>query len=71
MLDSGGNYNECKEKLFSKTDSMELLKIHKYLNWADKKMHSVFFIENKDQISEDMLADFKEGESGATGVLSK
>lgn len=38
-----------------------MLKLHKYLNWADKKLHSVFFIENKDQLDEDLLADFKEG----------
>ena len=38
-----------------------MLKMHKYLNWADKKLHSVFFIENKDQLNEDLLADFKEG----------
>ena len=41
-----------------------LLKLHKYLNWADKKLHSVFFIENKDQITDDLLADFKEDPSG-------
>lgn len=44
---------------------MQLLKIHKYLNWADKKLHSVFYIENKDDITEDLLADFNEGESSA------
>lgn len=38
---------------------MMLLKLHKYLNWADKKLHSHFFLENKDQINEDLLADFK------------
>jgi hypothetical protein len=41
-----------------------LLKLHRYLNWADKKLHSVFFIENKDQITEDLLSDFKEDSSG-------
>ena len=41
-----------------------LLKLHRYLNWADKKLHSVFFLENKDQINEDLLADFKEDPSG-------
>ena len=40
-----------------------LLKLHNYFNWADKKLHTAFFIENKDQISEDLLADFKEGQS--------
>ena len=38
---------------------MVLLKLHKYLFWADKKLHSVFFIEDKDQISEDLLDDFR------------
>lgn len=33
--------------------------MHTYLNWADKKMHTAMFMENKDQISEDLLADFK------------
>ena len=32
-------------------------KLHKYLFWADKKIHSVFFIENKEDISEDLLGD--------------
>ena len=39
-----------------------LLKLHNYFNWADKKLHTAFFIENKDQINEDLLADFKEGQ---------
>lgn len=43
-------------------DPMTLLKLHKYFFWADKKLHSVFFIENKDDISEDMLIDFKSEE---------
>ena len=37
-----------------------LLKLHKYFFWADKKLHSVFFIEDKDHISEDLLIDFKD-----------
>jgi len=71
MLQNGGDFKECKETVFTQVPTMMLLKIHKYLNWADKKLHSVFFIENKDQISDDMLADFKEGGAGATGVLSQ
>lgn len=38
-----------------------LLKLHNYFNWADKKLHTAFFIENKESINEDLLADFKEG----------
>ena len=37
-----------------------LLKLHNYFNWADKKLHTAFFIENKDSINEDLLADFKD-----------
>ena len=44
-----------------------ILKLHKYFNWADKKLHSVFFLEDKDQISDDLLSDFKED----TGVLKR
>ena len=43
-------------------ESMVLLKLHKYLFWADKKIHSVFFIENKEDISEDLLIDFRSEE---------
>ena len=43
-------------------DPIVLLKMHKYFYWADKKLHSVFFIENKDQIQEDLLFDFKDEE---------
>ena len=37
-----------------------ILKLHKYFFWADKKLHAVFFIEDKDEISEDLLFDFKD-----------
>lgn len=37
-----------------------MLKVYKYFSWADKKLHSVFYIENKDDISEDLLSDFKD-----------
>jgi hypothetical protein len=43
-------------------DTLVLLKLHKYFFWADRKLHSVFFIEDKDQISEDLLIDFKSEE---------
>jgi hypothetical protein len=36
------------------------LKLHKYFFWADKKLHSVFYIEDKDHINEDLLIDFKD-----------
>lgn len=41
---------------------MTLLKLHKYFFWADKKLNHVFFIDNKDTISEDLLFDFKSEE---------
>lgn len=43
---------------------LQLLKLHRYLYWADKKLHSVFYIESKDQIDEDLLAEFKESDGG-------
>ena len=48
--------------VFAKLDEVALLKIHKYLFWADKKLHSVFYIEDKDTISEDLLFDFRSEE---------
>jgi len=47
-MQNGGEYDKVKSELFDKTDMLMMLKLHKYLNWADKKLHSVFFIENKD-----------------------
>lgn len=47
-LINGGNYEETRDVVFKATDTLQLLKLHKYFNWADKKLHSVFFIENKD-----------------------
>ena len=49
-------------KFLESLDTLELLKLHKYFFWADKKLHAVFFIENKDEISEDLLVDFKDEE---------
>lgn len=40
-----------------------MLKICKYFNLADKKLHTVFYIENKDDISEDLLHDFRDTEN--------
>ena len=60
-LANGGNYEETKDVVFKATENLMLLKLHKYFDWADKKLHTVFFIENKDHIDDDLLADFKEG----------
>jgi hypothetical protein len=49
-------------KIFGGLDDMSLLKIHKYLFWADKKLHSVFYQEDRELISEDLLFDFKSEE---------
>lgn len=52
-------------KIFKGLDDMSLLKIHKYLFWADKKLHSVFYQEDRELISEDLLFDFKSEEDKA------
>ena len=59
MMDYGGDYEECKRTL-DEIEFSKLLKVYKYFSWADKKLHSVFYIENKDDISEDLLSDFKD-----------
>jgi hypothetical protein len=55
---------------FNSLEPMILLKLHKYFFWADRKLHSVFFIEDKDQISEDLLVDFKDEEDAKAFVQS-
>lgn len=58
-METGGDYQSVA-KTFNTLNFHQLLKIYKYLSWADKKLHSVFYIENKDDISEDLLSDFKD-----------
>lgn len=59
------------EKALVKLDPMVLLKLHKYFFWADKKLHSVFYVEDKDEISEDLLADFREESEQVIKVKDK
>lgn len=47
MIQSGGN-RESIHKYLRTLEPIDLLKLHKYFFWADKKLHSVFFIEDKD-----------------------
>jgi len=61
FISGGGSYEQAKKDIFEPTPPLMLLKLHNYFNWADKKLHTAFFIENKDCINEDLLADFKEG----------
>ena len=60
-LANGGTFEETRDVVFKATDTLMLLKLHRYFDWADKKLHTVFFIENKDHIDDDLLSDFKEG----------
>ena len=65
-ITSSGRMNQKTVfKFFDSLEDMVLLKLHKYLFWADKKLHHVFFIDNKDQISEDLLDDFKDTDQQA------
>lgn len=61
FIENGGTYDQARESVFEPLPVLSLLKLHTYFNWADKKMHTAFFIDNKDQINEDLLADFKGG----------
>ena len=47
ILEQATSNNQVFQFLES-LDPLTLLKLHKYFFWADKKLHSVFFIENKD-----------------------
>lgn len=59
-MEDGGAYEDVKKYTFKSLPFLQILKIYKYFSWADKKLHSVFYIENKDDISDDLLSDFKE-----------
>lgn len=37
-----------------------LLKIYRYFSWAEQRLNTHFFLENKDKITDDLLADFRE-----------
>jgi hypothetical protein len=63
VFEEGGTYEQVRDSAFKEMPFLTVLKIHKYFSWADKKLHQVFYIENKDDISEDLLSDFKDGDS--------
>jgi hypothetical protein len=70
-LESGGDLEEVTHTTFNAIPFQQLLKIHKYFSWADKKLHQVFYIENKDDISEDLLSEFKDPDNEQKFVKPK
>ena len=48
FIRNGGSYKQAVDGIFEPTDTFMLLKLHNYFNWADKKLHTAFFIDNKD-----------------------
>jgi hypothetical protein len=70
LMEHGGDY-ENVAFTFDMIDFTHILKIYKYFSWADKKLHSVFYIENKDDISEDLLSDFKDPDNETKFVKPK
>jgi hypothetical protein len=70
LLETGGDYEDAEHTLAA-IPILQLLKIYKYFSWADKKLHSVFYIENKDDISEDLLNDFKDPDNESKFVKPK
>ena len=48
FIANGGSYTQAKDSVFAETPTLMLLKLHNYFNWADKKLHTAFFIDNKD-----------------------
>jgi hypothetical protein len=63
-MENGGGYEDICNT-FSIIPFLQILKTYKYYSWGDKKLHSVFYIENKDDISEDLLNDFKDPDNEA------
>ena len=61
-LESGGDYEDIKF-VFEKIDFLELLKVCKYFSYADKKLHSILYNEQLEELSEDLLSDFRDEES--------
>lgn len=63
----------CNKVFRHVDDNFELLKLHKYFDWVDKKLHSHNFMDNRDQITDDLLLDFKDPSSVAVrpGILSQ
>jgi len=70
LFENGGDYDNAVHT-FNMIEFGPLLKVYKYLSWADKKLHSHFYIENKDSISEDLLNDFKDPDNEAKFVKPK
>jgi hypothetical protein len=70
VLESGGDFSAV-EQTFELVQFQPLLKVYRYLAWADRKLHSVFYIENKDEISEDLLSDFKDPDNEAKFLKPK
>lgn len=63
LMTNGGTYEDVQLSTLSKLPFPQVLKLYKYFSWGDKKLHSICFIENKDDISEDLLSDFKDPDS--------
>jgi hypothetical protein len=63
FIANGGSFDECCESVFAVIPTLQLLKVYRYFNWADKKVHSTAFaIDKKEDIEEDLLADFKDSD---------
>lgn len=75
VLEDGSTYEDIKAETFNKLPFLQILKLYLYFSWGDKKLHQVIYIENKDDISEDLLNDFKDPDSRSKlkqpAVLSK
>jgi hypothetical protein len=69
-MENGEGYESVSE-IFEAIDFYHILKVYKYFSWADKKLHQVFYIENKDDISEDLLSDFKDPDNEAKFLKPK
>lgn len=62
LIEYGGDYGRAA-RTFDSIPFEQLLKMYKYFHWADSRLHTMFYHEKKDEISEDLLNDFKDPEN--------
>lgn len=61
MLNEDGETSyEVAAAYFDTVPATMLLKLYRYFSWVNQRLYTHFFLENKDKITDDLLADFRE-----------
>lgn len=62
LKDDGETTYEVAAAYFDTVPVTMLLKLYRYFVWVKQRLNTYFFLENKDKITDDLLADFREEE---------